>query len=204
MAALSGTNVAAPVLPFDDRDVFPTHDDRYGAGGFRVCTTQAERDAISPQRRKLGMWVHCLDSGTVFTLAGGVENANWQAVEFAAPQAAGDLGVFPAAEALGGHRLVRALGDGRVGYADKDTLAHAPCVLGLTLNAAAAGAEARVLRRGEVQEPGWNWTAQQPVFLGNNGLLTQIAPVTGFSLAVGFPMAPDRLFISIRDAIILK
>jgi len=41
-----------------------------------------------------------------------------------------------------------------------------------------------------------------PVFLSTNGLLTQVAPITGFLLILGVPTAPTKLLISIKQPIV--
>lgn len=106
--------------------------------------------------------------------------------------------------ALGGHRLVVLNASGQAIYADCTQPAHAGKVLGLTLGAIAAGDNGDVLRSGEVVEPSWNWTLDQAVFLGSNGLLTQTQPLTGFSLIVGFPVSATKLFVSLREPLILS
>ena len=50
MASIKGTNVAAMIAPFDTEDTFPTHDAKYGKGGYRSVDTIAERDAIPASR----------------------------------------------------------------------------------------------------------------------------------------------------------
>lgn len=77
MAVIPGTNVAAMIVPFDDQDIFATHNDKYGRGGFRVVSDIAERDGISELRRKEGMWVRVLSTGKLYELLGGIANTNW-------------------------------------------------------------------------------------------------------------------------------
>lgn len=57
MSLIPGVNVAAPVVPFDTTDVHPSHEARYGKGGYRTVATTAERDAIPAARREAGMLV---------------------------------------------------------------------------------------------------------------------------------------------------
>lgn len=57
MASIKGTNVLAPVVPFDTTDVHATHEALYGKGGYRSVSTTAERDAIPAARREAGMLV---------------------------------------------------------------------------------------------------------------------------------------------------
>lgn len=77
MSTIPGTNVAAMVVPFDTADIYATHNDKYGRGGYRVCDTLTERDAIPDLRRKAGMWVRCLEDGKVYEMGAGLANADW-------------------------------------------------------------------------------------------------------------------------------
>lgn len=112
-----------------------------------------------------------------------------------------------AAQALGGHRVVRLISAAAVDYADNATLAHGDDVLGVTTGAASLGADVTVVRTGEITEPSWNWTALEPLFLGRNGLLTQTAPSLAagdvFSLQVGVALSATTALIDIDSAIYL-
>lgn len=72
MTAIQGTNVAAPLAPFDTQDTYPTHDATYGKGGWRSVATIAERDAIPVPRRTKGMCVRVTDDPTL------ANNAEWE------------------------------------------------------------------------------------------------------------------------------
>ncbi len=110
-----------------------------------------------------------------------------------------------AAVALGGHRIVLLNADGEAVYARVDEITHAPIVLGMTSHAAVEGANVDVIRIGELEEVSWSWTLNQPVYLGLDGLPVQSLPFNAtFSLVIGFPITPTRLFISIREPIILS
>lgn len=104
---------------------------------------------------------------------------------------------FPAASALSGHRAVVLNDLGQAIYADHRTLAHAGKILGVTLNAAAAGELIAIQTYGRLSEASWTWTLDAPVFVGADGLLTQSAPNTGFVVTVGFPLSATELFIDI-------
>ena len=101
---------------------------------------------------------------------------------------------------LSGHRFVVLDNDMAV-YADCLTENHAHRVIGMTTGASDDG-NVSVQTSGEHEEPTWSWTLGHPVFLGENGLMTQTAPTTGFSLIVGFPMTATKLFIKINQPII--
>jgi len=57
MTQLKGTNVLAPVVPFDTADPYPSHVAAYGKGGYRSVANLAERDGIPSLRREAGMVV---------------------------------------------------------------------------------------------------------------------------------------------------
>lgn len=60
MTAIKGTNVSAPIVPFDTQDVFGTHHANYGIGGFQSVQYKSELDsyvADHPQRIADGMRV---------------------------------------------------------------------------------------------------------------------------------------------------
>ncbi len=110
---------------------------------------------------------------------------------------------YTATQATGGQRLVRSDGAGGIGYASSDDLAGVLGLLGLTLNAAAPGDALAVMAMGEADEGSWSWTPGMPVFLGLNGVPTQVLPPTAlFSWVIGFPLTPTKLFIAPREPVI--
>lgn len=111
---------------------------------------------------------------------------------------------IPAAEAVGGHRMVIRVGD-TASYATNENLEHGMKVLGMTENSAAAGATLSVVRSGKISEPSWNWDIAKPVFLGVSGLLTQTPPQppAAFSLIIGFPISATEIFVSLREPLAL-
>lgn len=118
--------------------------------------------------------------------------------------AGGNVLALPAATTLGGHRVVRSTGNGMCGYASAADLTHGDDVLGVTLGAVTVGANANVQVAGEVIEPSWSWTPQEPVFLGLDGVLTQDPlsdDVVAFLLVIGFATAPDALMLRIEAPI---
>lgn len=68
MSSIKGTNVLAPVVPFDTTDTHASHEARYGKGGYRSVADVAERDAIPALRREAGMLVCVLTDGKVWRL----------------------------------------------------------------------------------------------------------------------------------------
>jgi hypothetical protein len=107
--------------------------------------------------------------------------------------------------ALGGHKLVACI-DAELIYADNRQLSHASQFVGMTTHAADAGSPIQIINFGEFEEPTWNWTLGQPIYLGINGQLTQVEPqpsTAAFALVVGFPLSPTRVLFKAREPIAL-
>lgn len=68
MSILTGTNIAAPIVPFTTADTYPTHDALYGKGGYREVATLAERDAIPAARMRVGMLCYVEEDDTTYKL----------------------------------------------------------------------------------------------------------------------------------------
>ncbi len=88
-----------------------------------------------------------------------------------------------AGEALGGQRAVIS-SSGQLFYADKDNPAHLGRVVGITIGAASALDTVPIQLFGELS--GFSGlTPDAPIYLSNNGVLTQTVPTTGFLQKVG-------------------
>jgi hypothetical protein len=68
MDNLPGTNVVAAIVPFTENDKYPTHDAKYGKGGYRAVTNVTARNNIPPDRRSIGMAVRTTDDNIVWIL----------------------------------------------------------------------------------------------------------------------------------------
>jgi len=108
-----------------------------------------------------------------------------------------------AGENLGGHRAVIVDNDNKVYYGDRTNLAHMYKVVGITRGAANIGTNVEIQTYGLMTELSWNWIAGQPIFLGTNGLLTQIPPTNGFLLIIAKALTNTDIFISVKNPLIL-
>jgi hypothetical protein len=109
---------------------------------------------------------------------------------------------YPVAYAMSGHRIVVLNESQQAIYASNAVPAHATKILGMTTEAVISG-DIRIQNGGVLTEPSWTWTLDIPIWLGVDGLMTQTAPVSGFSLIVGFPISSTSMFIDIREPIFL-
>jgi hypothetical protein len=102
---------------------------------------------------------------------------------------------------LGGHRAVIANVDGTIDYASASNLDHMGKVLGIIVDAVLEGRKVDVIRGGLLEFEGWSWDVSLPVYLAENGLLTQNPTGAGFSQIVGFAESPTGLFVNLREPI---
>lgn len=108
-----------------------------------------------------------------------------------------------AGETLSGHRVVY-VEDDKAYYASSSVLTQAHRIAGITIGATMQGAIAVVQRGSSLEEPSWSWQTDTPIWLGENGVLQQVPPVTGFALRVGFALSATKMFIDICEPIILE
>lgn len=106
-------------------------------------------------------------------------------------------------QALSGHRVVRATSATGANYADPSILEHRDTVLGITTGAAVSGAAVLVLSAGELAEPSWSWTPGLPIYVGNSGALTQVAPLSGWLLVVGVATSATSMVVRLHPPIVL-
>jgi len=67
-ARLPGVRVTDRIVPSYDTDTYPTHDEKYGRGGYRAVASTNEMWAIPAQRRAPGMLVYVTNNGTTYRL----------------------------------------------------------------------------------------------------------------------------------------
>jgi len=87
-------------------------------------------------------------------------------------------------------------------YADHRNILHASRVLGISKHAVLAGQAVEVMDGGSLGDPSWSWTVG-PIFLGEDGKMTQTAPTIGFVLMVGKAVSATRISLNIDRPIIL-
>jgi hypothetical protein len=78
MSNLSGTNLAAKIVPFTTDDTYSTHEDIYGFGGLMCVADVSARNAIPSGRRKEGMKVAVISEGITYELSEGILDVNWK------------------------------------------------------------------------------------------------------------------------------
>lgn len=105
---------------------------------------------------------------------------------------------------LGGHRVVMLTADGTVNYADARNPEDARRILGITTGAAVNGESANIQTTGPMIESSWSWVPDEPVYLGQDGLLTQTVPTwpsAAFLRVMGVAISPTTLLIGMGPVI---
>jgi hypothetical protein len=98
--------------------------------------------------------------------------------------------------AIGGHRAVVATSTG-CSYADNTNIQHINKVIGVTNGAASQGASASIAIHGQtITEPSWSFS-EGPVWLGQNGLITQELPSSGFLQQVAIALSQTKIIVNI-------
>lgn len=112
--------------------------------------------------------------------------------------------VMTSGSALSALRVVVSDVTNRAILADSGTAAHADRAYGLTITAVgAAGVSVTVLLSGYHTDVVWAWDVTKPIFLGANGVLTQISPVTGFTQQVARPITATSLSFGTHSSFVL-
>lgn len=66
--------------------------------------------------------------------------------------------------------------------------------LGISTHAANAGDIINIMTYGFINDPSWSFN-NGPIYLKDNGLITQIEPVNGASVQVGWAKSPNSFFV---------
>ena len=99
-----------------------------------------------------------------------------------------------AGEFINGHRIVTRM-IGSIYHADRETPSHQSQVLGMSLNAGNISDSINIITMGYVNEPSWSWTPDKPLFLNNDGQMTEIPPTSGFLIQVAQSISSTEVWI---------
>lgn len=105
-----------------------------------------------------------------------------------------------AGETLSGHRAVYKK-NGSIYYADKDIEESVSGLLGISAGAALIGGAVNLVFAGELTEPSWSWNFPAPIFVGNNGILTQDAPTSGWLVIIAKSISPTTVWVKPEEPI---
>lgn len=194
MAQIPGSvTLTGFIAPTDDADVYATHDDFYGRGGYRSVVNQAARNAIPTDRRKEGMVVHVLDENVSYQLFGGTTNSHWIVYTTATPDTTISL---IAAENVSPYRALIIDAAGKVWHADKDSITDRDRVIGINKNATGINDLTELQTTGAITNQSWSFNPG-PVFVNTAGTLTQVEPTSGYVVKMGIALSATKLLIDI-------
>jgi hypothetical protein len=83
---------------------------------------------------------------------------------------------YVAGATINGHRVVVTDASGLAIHADPTDAAHANAATKIALGAAMTGEDVQVQLVGRITEPSWNWTPGGTIYVGAEGVLTQVVP----------------------------
>jgi len=107
-----------------------------------------------------------------------------------------------ATQVTGGQRVMVSIG-GNLEYADQTNLTHADRLCGMTLNAANIGEPLKIQTVGNIRDPIFTWAIGTPLYLGTNGMLTEIVPTTGILWQLAEMVAENTLLLNPQNLVIL-
>ena len=103
-----------------------------------------------------------------------------------------------AGQTVSGHRVIKLDAAGKVVYASNTTASDAFAVFGITTQAASLDTEVAIASTGDITELSWSWTPGLPVFLGVDGILTQVPPESPavFQLVIALAVDSNTLVLT--------
>lgn len=81
---------------------------------------------------------------------------------------------------------------------------HAHRTIGIATNSVYLGEYVSVQVEKAIKMPGWDFEFKKPVYIGDNGILTQVKPLQGFVQIFGIPYERDTIFVDIEPAILFN
>lgn len=78
-------------------------------------------------------------------------------------------------------------------YVSSNNILHRNVGVGITKTGVILGDTVTIVTGGILSDVSWNWDTTKPIYLGNNGILTQTEPTTGFSQVVAQPVSSKKI-----------
>lgn len=104
---------------------------------------------------------------------------------------------------IGGHRAVYLLDNDIIKYCTNTDFNIAKKLIGITTQASNYLDNQIVQKYGEITDNSFNFDLDLPIYLGENGLITQVYPVNT-CIILGFPLSLNKMYINIQQPIILS
>lgn len=108
---------------------------------------------------------------------------------------------YRAATALNAYKLVTTDSAGGLIYADAATPSHFNRIVGLTVGAAASGADCTVESSGQVSNSGWSWPVGALLYVGLDGAISTDATIGNFCQQIGYASSSTTVVLTISRGI---
>ena len=105
-----------------------------------------------------------------------------------------------ASEDISALRLVVATSETNIKLADKDLYEDSK-VLGLSITSGLTGENVKIITFGQVKDSFFTFTLNEPLYLGDNGIISQSPALLGFSTTIGHGLGNGAIFIDIQEPI---
>jgi len=109
---------------------------------------------------------------------------------------------YAASEPISAMKLVYLTSPTEVGVGSSTTYEKA-LIAGVALNAASTGQDVEVLMFGLVADAVFSYSVNEVLFLSSSGSITNVAPVTGYSVIIGKGLGAGNGFIKISETVTL-
>lgn len=107
-----------------------------------------------------------------------------------------------AAQNISGHQVTILNAAGQLEVASCDQASHARQIVGVTVGAASAGAQASVQRFEIIEHSGWAWDPGNAVYLGASGALVQTIPAAAlFCAVIGVALSGNKILLGLQPPV---
>lgn len=90
-------------------------------------------------------------------------------------------------------RVLTTNSDGKAIYASNMEINHVNRVLGISILAGAENATIKFQRFGLIYNDSWNWTPEEVLYLGENGIITNSPPTLGSLIVCGYAQTDKQI-----------
>ncbi len=115
--------------------------------------------------------------------------------------------IYTADSAILAGNMVVSESSGNIIHGDSSIISHAYRVLGLSKVGIPITSSDSILYVGRYTDATWTWTAGDPIYLGQSGVITQTPPTLGggdvFSIIIGHAVTTTSIMLRIQEPIIL-
>lgn len=98
---------------------------------------------------------------------------------------------------INGHRILAMNPNGKVTHVNKSNALHPLNLVGMSKGAADLDVVVEVLNTGFIEDINWSWVVGEPIWIGDDGYMTQSDPNTGiFIMQIGIAVTPTKFYFN--------